>query len=142
MAGGAPARLTRVREPAVSPRELRSFALTVGAAFVALAALLYWRGRIAAAAIVAGAGVALVLAGLIAPAALGPVYRTWMALALAISRVTTPLFMALVYFGVLTPIALAMRVVGKRPLARSRDATTYWTERPPSARRSDLRRQF
>ena len=40
------------------------------------------------------------------------------------------------------PGSLAMRLVGRRPLARPRNAVTYWVERPPSARRSDLRRQF
>ena len=32
--------------PDPTPRDLRHFALTVGAAFVALAALAYWRGRV------------------------------------------------------------------------------------------------
>ena len=135
MAGRAPTGLT-------SPRELRSFALTVGAAFVALAALLYWRGRLAGAMVVGGLAVALMTGGAIAPARLGPVYRAWMALALAISRVTTPVFLGIVYFGVLTPIALVMRLVGRRPLRQSRDASTYWVDRPASERRSDLRRQF
>ena len=139
MADGAPARL---RGPQ-APRELRSFALTVGGALVGAAALLDRRGgATAAAAVVAGLGVALIVAGLIAPARLAPVHRAWMGLALAISRVTTPVLMGVVYFGVLTPIALAMRLVGRRPLARPRGASTYWVDRPASARRSDLRRQF
>jgi len=142
MAGRAPARLTAERGAPASPRELRSFALTVGVAFVALGALLYWRVGLAPAVILGAVGVALVAFGLIAPERLGLVHRAWMALGLAISRVTTPIFMGIVYFGVLTPIALAMWVVGRRPLARSRGAATYWVDRPPSERRSDLRRQF
>ena len=65
-----------------------------------------------------------------------------MALALAMSRVTTPIFMAVIYYAVLTPFGLAMRVVGRRPLARRRDAESFWIDRAPNARRSDLRRQF
>ncbi len=123
-------------------RESRSFALSVGAALVALGGLLFWRGRPAAAAIVGALGVTLAVAGLVAAARLGPIYRAWMALALAISRLTTPLFMGVVYFGVVTPIGVAMRLLGRDPLARQRGTPTYWVDRPADARRSDLRRQF
>jgi hypothetical protein len=141
MAGGAPARLTAGRD-APTPSDLRTFALSVGGVFVAIGALLYWRGRSVAGAVLVGVGGALVSGGLIAPAHLGPVYRAWMALALAVSRVTTPVFMGVVYFGVVTPIALVMRLFGRRVLARPRGAPTYWIDRPAEARRSDLRRQF
>jgi hypothetical protein len=62
--------------------------------------------------------------------------------ALAISKVTTPVFMGIVYFALLTPLGLVLRLVGHRPLARRRGPATYWLERPAGARRSDLRRQF
>ena len=133
------------RDPAAAPRrrELRSFAFTVGGAFLAIGVVLLARGRTTAGALVTGAvGALLVAAGALAPHRLGVVYRAWMALALAISKVTTPLFMAVVYFGVLTPLGLAIRLFGRRPLARRRDAATFWVERPAGERRSDLRRQF
>jgi len=126
---------------APTPRELRNFALTVGVAFLVLAAVLYWRGRLAA--VLPGAlGAALLAVGIVAPRRLGPAHRAWMALALAISRVTTPLFMGIVYFGVLTPLGVVMRLAGRRLLGRTRDATTFWVDRPVGSRRSDLRRQF
>jgi len=138
VADRAPARLTA----GPTRPELRSFALSVGGAFLALAALLYWRGRPGAAGALAVLGAALVAAGVIAPGRLGPVYRAWMAFALAISKVTTPLLMGLIYFGVVTPVGLAMRLIGRRVLARRREAPTYWVDRPVGGRRSDLRRQF
>lgn len=134
-----------MRAPGAVPptrRELRSFALTVGAAFVLLAAFLAWRGRLTAALVLGTLGGLLALAGLLIPARLGGVHRAWMTMALAISRVTTPLFMGIVYFGLLTPIALVLRVLGRAPLRQPRDVKTWWRDRPPGARRSDLRRQF
>jgi hypothetical protein len=125
-----------------TPRELRAFAWTVGLALLALAALLRWRGRGVASAVLAGLAAALVLAGVAAPSRLAPVERAWMALARAISRVTNPLVLGVVWFAVLTPIGLVMRALGRRPLARRRDASTFWVDRPADARRSDLRRQF
>jgi hypothetical protein len=123
-------------------RELRRFALTVGGAFAALAAVARWRGHEAPAAVLGAAGAALALAGLATPARLGGVHRAWMRGAAALSRVTTPFWLGVVYFGVLTPLALAMRLAGRRGLGRPRGAASYWVERPPDRRRSDLRRQF
>ena len=127
--------------PPATPRVLRSFALTVGGAFVALGALLLLRGR-AAWWVPATLGVALAVAGLAAPARLGPLYRAWMRMALAISRVTTPIFMGIVYFLILTPLGAAMRLLGRRPLGRERSATSFWVARPPGERKSDMTRQF
>jgi hypothetical protein len=50
--------------------------------------------------------------------------------------------MGVVYFGVLTPLALAARLAGRRALGVPPGAGTAWVDRPPGARRSDLRRQF
>jgi len=63
-----------------------------------------------------------------------------MGLAHAISRVTTPVFMGVMYFAVLTPVGLLRRTFGRSPLQRDRHSTTFWVERAP--RRSDLERQF
>lgn len=129
--------------PAASPttRELRAFALTVGAAFLAIAAAQQWRGHGRAAIALAAPGVLLLL-GLAAPRALRPVHAGWMAMAHAMSRVTTPLFLGVVYFLVLTPIGLVVRLAVRSSLRRRRGSGSYWAERPPAARRSDLRRQF
>jgi hypothetical protein len=51
----------------------------------------------------------------------GGVYRAWMRLALLLSRITTPLVLGIVYFLVLTPTAVVMRLMGKDPMARRFD---------------------
>ena len=134
-------RFVRHAPPPATPRALRSFALTVGAAFLALGALLLLRGRVAAPVPLA-LGALLIAAGIAAPSRLGPLHRAWMALALAISSVTTPLMMGIIYFLILTPLGVAMRLAGRRTLRRPRAAASFWVDRPPGERRSDLRRQF
>jgi hypothetical protein len=95
------------------------------------------------AAVLLVAGGILVTGGLLAPGSLGPVYRGWMRLALAISKVTTPLIMSIVYLLVLTPTGLLLRLFGHRSLARDRSASSYWIRRSaPDGGRSDLRHQF
>ena len=122
--------------------EGRKFAFTVGAAFVVLAGISYWRGHRIPVIVLAALGALLLFAGLVAPAKLGPVQRGWMGLAERISRVTTPIFMGLVYFVVLTPVGLIMRAVGRRPLEQKEVDGSYWVRRPEGRRSSDLSRQF
>ena len=119
----------------------RKFAFTVGGAFVVLAAIVWWREHPTLLKIFGGLGGAFLLGGLVAPTQMGPVERAWMGLAHLISKVTTPIFMGVIYFVVITPISLLMGLFGKRPL-RVAAGASYWQTRPENKRRSDLTRQF
>ncbi len=135
MAAGISARL--------SPAEGRRFGGTVGAAFLALAGIAAWRGHAIEARLFAGLGGVLVVAALAVPARLGPVRRAWMALAEAISRVTTPLLMGIIYFFIVTPTGWIRRVAAGSRLTPRRDANSFWVDRPADARRrTDMERQF
>lgn len=127
----------------MTPSEGRRFALPVGGAFAALAGLAWWRGHLAVATALAAVAGLLLLAGLLAPGHLGPIYRAWMGFALLLSKVTTPIFMAIVFFLVITPVGLLMRLVGRNPVVREESEGSFWISRPTGPdRHSDLRRQF
>jgi saxitoxin biosynthesis operon SxtJ-like protein len=131
---GVPARL--------SAGEGRRFGLTVGAAFVALGGAAWWRGRPHVAEAALALGVLLLLGGLVVPARLGPIRRAWMRLGHALSRFTTPVFLGAVYFMVLAPVGLLMRVFGRSTLVR-RPAPSFWVSRDAVAgQRQDMARQF
>lgn len=134
MATGAAAPLSR--------REGRKFAFTVGAAFLVLAAIAFWRGGSSVPIVLTALGTTLLIAGLVVPGRLGPVQRGWMALAHAISRVTTPILMAVVYYLTVFPIGVVMRVFGRNPLVHPEIEGGFWVQRPSDRRRSDLERQF
>ena len=78
----------------------------------------------------------LALMGLVAPMSLRPVYQVWMRFGLMMSRFTTPLIMGLVFFLVITPVALIMKILGKDPMRRklAQDQTTYRVTSARSAR--------
>ena len=118
------------------------FGLTVGGAFLLLAGILAWRDHEALWPVAAALGGALVLAGLAVPARLGPLFDAWMALARAISRVTTPVVMALLYYGVITPAGLARRTVGRNAIRRRPVDGSYWVPRQDGGARLDMHRQF
>ena len=121
----------------------RKFGLTLGIAFGVLTAILLWRDRETVATITAVLASSLILAGLAIPTRLGPIERGWMAFARAISKVTTPIFMWIVYYVAIAPIGIVMRVIGRNPMTRKEAASGFWLERQqgPDAR-SDMHRQF
>lgn len=126
--------------------EGRRFGLTVGTAFGVLAALAYWRGRPTVSLVLGGVAAALLLGGTLVPARLGLIEHGWMAFAHALSRVTTPIFMGIVYFVVLTPTGLVRRAFGRNSLVRNSRASSFWVMRDPpadkSVRRRRMERQF
>lgn len=135
MAKRVPARLTAA--------EGRRFGLTVGIAFLVFAGIAWWRDHSTASTILAGLGALLVVAGLVIPRQLGPVERAWMQLAHAISRVTTPIVMGVMYFVVLTTVGILRRNLGKNPMVQSESNGSFWQARPEGSRRSaSMQRQF
>lgn len=128
-------------QPPKTTAELRKFGITVGIAFAVLAGLFWWRGHLGPRNVLGAVSGVLVLGGLAAPAALRPVERAWMGLAHLLSKVTTPIFMSIVYFVVLTPTGLLRRGFGGNPLRHAPEPESYWHDRG-EARASDLTRQF
>jgi hypothetical protein len=123
----------------------RKFAFTVATAFAVLALVSFWRGRELPPILLGSLAAALALAGLAIPSRMGPVESAWMKLAHAISKVTTPIFMGIVYFVVLTPIGLLRRTFGGNPLVHKADHESYWIARATSddaKRRARMERQF
>ena len=119
MATGISARL--------SQRDLRRFAFTIAIPMILLAVLSAWRGHTFPPALLGGAAVALLGLGLASPAILRPVHRFWMGMAEALGWFNTRLLLSLVYFLMMTPIGIVMRMVGRDPLNRRlNDRPSYW----------------
>lgn len=132
LADGIPARLTA--------REGRRFAFLVGIAFLVFGGIAWWRDHHTMAQVFGGFGMLLLAAGVLMPARLGPVFRAWMGLAHAISRVTTPIFMGIVFFVLIFPIGLGMRLLGRNPIRHQPTGGSYWFERNQS--RGEMKDQF
>ena len=137
LATGIPARLT--------PAEGRKFGLTVGAAFLrARGAALVARTHVTG-----GAGRRRPRRPLCRwPASW--CRRGWgrstgpgWGLRRLISKVTTPIFMGIVYFLVLTPTGFLVRAVRPPPARRTpAGAPSYWRAARPGSRRGDMEHQF
>lgn len=123
--------------------ELRVFALLL-MVFLALLAGLAVQGEWISA---TAGGVLFVLAnivgllGLALPRSFRRVYVGWMLLMFPFGWLISHALLAIIFYLVMMPIALVMRLVGYDPLQRKFDRTarTYWTKR---AADSDVRRYF
>lgn len=88
---------------------------------------------------------AFLCTALAVPRLLSPLNRLWTRLGLLMHRVVNPVVMALMYYGVVTPVGLIMRARGKDLLKLRPDpaAPTYWVMRDnPGSRGPSMRQQF
>jgi hypothetical protein len=124
-------------------RQLRRFGLLVGGIFSAIGFWpLLWRQegpRLWALA----PGLVLVLGALIVPRILAPVHRAWMALGDALGWVNTRILLGVVFYGLVTPIGLVMRLRGRDPMSRRFDHSveSYRVRREPR-QATHMMRQF
>jgi hypothetical protein len=124
--------------------ELRWFGLLLLLLFCVLAALAAWRFEAPRAALgLAGFGAALALAYYALPPLRRPLWLAWMRAVAPLGRLVSHAVLGLVYFGVITPIGVAMRLAGRDKLERRFDpsAPSYWSARPREADPSRYLRQ-
>ena len=122
-----------------SLRAEREFGLIVGGVLILLSAWWMYRGKFHnVAQITLPLGGVLVLLGLGFPRALVLPSKAWMALAEALSFVSTRIILAFVFFVIITPIGFVKRLFGWDPLHRRAAASdSYW--KPYSERQRDPR---
>lgn len=104
---------------------------------------LWWHGGLRLWAVIVAASFGAI--AFIAPALLAPLKQLWLGLGDLLRRVTTPLVLAFIFYLVLTPMGLLMRLLGKDLLRLQRDAKaeTYWIERdPPGPAPESFKDQF
>ena len=73
---------------------------------------------------------------------LTPLNKLWFKFGILLGSIVSPLIMGLVYFFVVTPIGVLMRILGKDLLKTSKvkSATTYWIKR--DKQQSTMKKQF
>lgn len=108
--------------PELDRKGLRDFGLTTGAAVVVIFGVFFpwvldlewplWPWVIAA--------VFWALA-LVHPPWLRWIYRAWMRFGLFMSRIMTPLVLGIVFFVMISPMAMIRRLMGKDPMQRALD---------------------
>ena len=79
--------------------------------------------------------------GLLNSKILNPLNQIWFKFGVLLGRVISPLIMAIIFFFVVTPIGLIMRILGKDILnLRYNTKKTYWIEK--TGPKSKMKNQF
>ena len=128
-----------------SKKELRVFGLCA-LAFLCLVGWMVFRrtGSLPVAGAVAGLGVVLAGLALTVPQVLRPVWVVLMVVNYPIGWVVTHVVMALIFYLVVTPVGVIMRLTGRDPMERAfdRSAKTYWKPRRPDSGSARYFRQY
>ncbi len=127
-----------------SDRDLRWFAVGqfTGVMFIAaelwIFVLAFWK----ISAVIVAASAIVAVFGLAAPQSIRGVYRAWMVAVFPLGWTISHLLLASIFFGVIMPIGLILRVLGRDPMRKAfdRSATTYWIARPTEP--TDSQRYF
>ncbi len=126
-------------------KTLRQFAWLWLAFFVGLAT---WEGIVRQRSSLAAAFAALALSvgplGIVRPYTLRPIYVAWMVLAFPIGWTVSQAILALMFYGLFTPIGLIFKIIGRDPLHRARvpSLESYWSAKPTPDNPRRYFRQF
>jgi len=130
--------------PVLDAKGLRRFAFTMSVLVILLFGFLFpylfgypwpiWPWIIAA---------VFVLWGGVFPLTFKPIYTIWMSFGLLMSKITTPLILGIMFFLLITPVALLMRLVNKDPMERKLESNvnSYRVIRDESIE-NDFKRPF
>lgn len=130
---------TRLSKSNTELQGLRHFGFLVGGIFAVLSLWpVVFRGQ--APRLWAAIPAAILIAfGFAAPMALRPIHWLWLQLGHTLGWINTCILLSAVYFLMVTPIGVVMRLLGRDPLKRRlRDGSSYWIDReqPGHGRRS------
>jgi hypothetical protein len=136
--------LKEIRNIKESKKDLRKFGLTVGIVLLAIAALLYWKGKenYTAFEIIGGF---LVVVSILFPIILRPLNKIWMTLAILMGWIMTRVILIVIFYIVLTPLGLIARLIGKDflDLKIDKEKDSYWEVRDKKGEAAvDYERQF
>jgi Saxitoxin biosynthesis operon protein SxtJ len=90
------------------------------------------------------ASVVLLLAVRLAPWVISPANKGWMALGRLLERIVSPITLGLIFFVLITPTAIFLRIVGRDVLRlKALKSGSYWIKRePPGPAPDSFKNQF
>lgn len=122
--------ISEIRAIDAGNKAIRNFGITFLVVLSAIGGLLLYKGKPLGYAFV-GFGMLFFLLGWSAPGALRGLYKVWMGLAVVLGFFMSRIILSLLFYLVVTPIGLVMRLVGKDILNQKWDnnVDSYWIKR-------------
>ncbi len=117
-----------------TPADLRWFGLIMAAVFGVLGGVLWWQlEAVAVARVLWALGLGLMLLYYLIPPLRLPLYLGWMHGVAPIGWLVTHLVLGIIFYGLITPMGLIMRLFRRDRLQRKRDPSkeSYWQDHDP-----------
>lgn len=113
-----------------SPKKLRDFGITFFVVFALIGGLLLHKGR-GAGYLSIGIGLLFLLGGIFAKSSLKVPYRLWMGFAVVLGFFMSRIILGILFYLVITPIGVALRLFGKDLLNErwDREVGSYWIKK-------------
>lgn len=128
-----------------SKKELRKFGITMAIALAIIGCLILWRQK-KYYQVFWGLSSLFLFSGLLLPVILGPVYKLWMTLSSVMGWFMSRVILIILFYLILTPIAILMRILGKDFLNIKFDkglVESYWIPRElDKSQKKDYEKQF
>ena len=125
--------------------DLKKFGLLIGAILFLGSLYLLWKQQHTYAVVGFILGIVFAALAFVWPVVLRPLQKVWMAMAVVMGFVMSRIIVAVIFYGMVTPIGLAGRLAGKKFLDLKMDkaAASYWIGRDQAkTEKSDYERQF
>ena len=128
-----------------SSKEIRKFGLVIAIALGVIGSFVYVKfGNFDVVGWLWGIGLLFLILGFILPSVLRPVYRIWMLLAYFIGGIVSRVILTVLFYVVLTPTGLVLRLFGKDVLDQrfEKDRESYWIKKDLSGHTKDQYRKM
>ena len=124
--------------------DIRNFGITLGIILLLISGFLFWKEK-ESYQIFSGIGITLSLIAIAIPSVLKPVYWMWMIFGIILGWFMTRVILSLLFYIILTPIGLTLRLFGKQFLELRWDKSkeSYWNFRTNEHRQNqNYEKQF
>ena len=111
--------------------------------FAVAAAYFYYSANVSWTYVFIAAALVFLLVTLIKSDALLPLNKLWMRFGLLLGMIVSPIVLGVIFFGLFTPIAILMRLIGRDELRlKFIDKTSYWVSRGEPIKSESFKNQF
>jgi hypothetical protein len=127
----------------ITKEEIRKFGIVIGIILLIIGVILLWKRNIYYP-ILMIIGIFLFVGGLSIPIILKPIYIIWMIFATIMGWLMTRFILSLLFYGLITPISLIARLMGKKFIYLRWDKinNSYWNYRSNKVQNVDYEKQY
>ena len=122
--------LEEIKNIKTGKKDIRNFGITIGIILLIVAGFLFYKEKDSFQLFIYIAG-SFISLGFLIPIILKPIYLVWMIFAVILGWFMTRFILSLLFFLVVTPIALLLKVIGKDLLGLKKQEIqgSYWNRR-------------